>query len=481
MLTKIFMTLTILFTSFVTHAQIWKDTGKKLEKKLEQKSSQRLERKMDRAIDKSLDKVEEAPEKANKKNKAKKAGNTQNDTEEAAKAPTQVEEPAKDQTDAAEAEKNGSKNAKNTSEELADSSTPPLQRYNKFTFVQGEKIIAFDDFSQDAVGDLPASWVSTGTSEIVKFDHVEGNWVWFNKTKGNFVPEYLKDFPENFTLEFDLMYDFDFKSYSHSRQLALILSDISHPEAKLDWNGDPGYFYLQPLSPNYFAIDFDSKPSNGGPYITGRKAVTANKDLNFSAPYNAKELINAERKNIPIHISISRTGRRIQVFANEIKALDITNAFEKDVKLSSARFYISNFTETDHYYISNIRYAVGKPDTRNKLLASGTFTTSAITFNSGSAQIKSESYGILKEIADALKSEPSKAVTIVGHTDSDGSDAHNKQLSEKRAKAVRQALMQEFDVKNNMSTEGKGESAPIADNSTPSGKAQNRRVDFILI
>lgn len=452
-----------LFSIFSADAQIWKNMGKKIEKKIEQKASERIERKIDKTIDKGLDKMEETPGEIGKSEKGKKKKSKRNTDEQTEN--TGYDEGSVDEFGGFNDE---------------EGSTPSLQRYSKFTFVPGEEIIAFDDFSQDAVGDLPASWVSTGTSEIVNFDHVEGNWVWFNKTKGNFVPEYLRNFPENFTLEFDLMFDFAFGTYSHARLLSLVFSDISNPEAKLDWDGGPTYFFLQKLSPNYFGINFRGNGSNGGPFITGRKAVSANSALNFSTDYLAKELISASNANTPIHISISRMGRRMQVFANEIKVLDMTNAFEKDVKLTSARFFVNNYTENDNYYISNIRYAIGKPDTRNKLLTSGTFTTSAITFNSGSAQIKPESYGILKEIADALKSEPAKSVTIIGHTDSDGSDALNQQLSEKRADAVRQALTQEFDVSNTITTEGKGESTPVADNATPSGKAQNRRVEFIL-
>lgn len=465
MKTTLLILSAIVFSVCSADAQIWKNMGKKIEKKVEQKASQRIERQIDKAIDKGLDKIEEAPAEAGKA--IKSDGQNGDGNAQHAESGSTASEP-------------GVIAGTADSSSVGDDPVPSLQRYRKFTFVPGEELIAFDDFSQDAVGDLPASWVSTGTSEIVKFDHVPGHWVWFNKTKGNFVPEYLRDFPENFTLEFDLMYDFAFGTYSHARQLALVFSDIANPEAKLDWVGTPGFFFLQNLSPNYFSVEFDGKGSDGGPFITGRKAVSAERSLHFSTEYQAKQLINADLANTPIHVSISRTGRRLQVFANEEKVLDITNAFERDVALTSARFYVQNHTESDNYYVSNIRYAVGKPDTRNKLLASGTFTTSAITFNSGSAQIKPESYGILKEIADALKSEPAKSVTIVGHTDSDGSDALNQQLSEKRADAVRQALAQEFGVSNAIVTEGKGASTPVADNTTPSGRAQNRRVDFTL-
>ena len=110
--------------------------------------------------------------------------------------------------------------------------------------------------------------------------------------------------------------------------------------------------------------------------------------LNFANAFNAGNFINEAEANKPIHISISRMGRRVQVFANEEKVLDLTAAFQKDVKLTSARFFVNNATDADNYYLSNIRYAIGQPDTRSKLLESGTYSTSAITFNSGSAEIK---------------------------------------------------------------------------------------------
>ncbi|MFD2037370.1 OmpA family protein [Belliella marina] len=355
-----------------------------------------------------------------------------------------------------------------------------LNRYSKFSFIQGEEIIAFDDFKQDKIGDLPASWITTGTAEIVNFDGLDGNWVWFNKTKGNFIPEYLKDFPENFTLEFDLIYDFAFGTYSYSRKLVLVLTDIENPESNLGWDGGGEYFTLQKLSNNYLGIEFSGIGSDGGPFITARKAVHTEKGLNFRNNFDAKHIINAERANEPIHISISRMGRRVQVFADEEKVLDLTAAFQKDVRLTSARFFVNNHSDNDNYYISNIRYAVGQPDTRNKLLDSGTYTTSAITFASGSAEINPESYGILKEIAEALNSQSGKSVEIIGHTDSDGSVELNQSLSEQRAMAVKMALQSEFGVRNPITSTGRGQSTPIAENNTPTGKAKNRRVEFNL-
>ena len=74
----------------------------------------------------------------------------------------------------------------------------------------------------------------------------------------------------------------------------------------------------------------------------------------------------------------------------------------------------------DRYLISNLKLAVGAPDTRNKLITEGRFSTSGILFDSGSDRIKPESYGVLKDIATVLKENPAVKVKIIGHTDSDG-------------------------------------------------------------
>jgi outer membrane protein OmpA-like peptidoglycan-associated protein len=132
--------------------------------------------------------------------------------------------------------------------------------------------------------------------------------------------------------------------------------------------------------------------------------------------------------------------------------------------------------------LSNIRLATGVPDTRNKLLKEGRFVTQGILFNSGSDRIKPESYGILKEIASVLDESPSIHVKIIGHTDSDGDEKSNLLLSQRRAAAVKAALVNSMGIKpERLETDGRGQSKPIADNKTKEGKAQNRRVEFIKL
>jgi len=114
------------------------------------------------------------------------------------------------------------------------------------------------------------------------------------------------------------------------------------------------------------------------------------------------------------------------------------------------------------------------------MLASGRYVSHAIAFESGSDRLRPESKAAVKEIADALASTPALRVRIEGHTDAQGNPMVNMQLSQRRADAVRNALVAEFGVDvRRVSTYGLGASRPIATNDTPEGRATNRRVEFV--
>ena len=75
---------------------------------------------------------------------------------------------------------------------------------SKYDFIPGEKVIFFDDFTSESIGDFPAQWLTNGSGEIVTSDKFPGRW--FNLTKmGYFIPEAKEDFTENFTVEFDFV------------------------------------------------------------------------------------------------------------------------------------------------------------------------------------------------------------------------------------------------------------------------------------
>jgi len=103
-----------------------------------------------------------------------------------------------------------------------------------------------------------------------------------------------------------------------------------------------------------------------------------------------------------------------------------------------------------------------------------------ITFDTDSATIKSRAYTPLRDLSNTLSQFDQTQITVAGHTDSRGSDAHNQRLSERRAYSVRNYLIDQGVAANRMQAIGYGETRPIANNSTDEGRARNRRVEITL-
>jgi OmpA-OmpF porin, OOP family len=100
-----------------------------------------------------------------------------------------------------------------------------------------------------------------------------------------------------------------------------------------------------------------------------------------------------------------------------------------------------------------------------------------VKFQSGKSVIQPDSKGQIAELAEFLTSYPQTNTTVEGHTDSVGSAEYNKALSQQRAEAVRQSLINDYKIAaERVAAVGYGEEKPIADNATAEGQAQNRRV-----
>lgn len=108
--------------------------------------------------------------------------------------------------------------------------------------------------------------------------------------------------------------------------------------------------------------------------------------------------------------------------------------------------------------------------------------TEKVLFDSGKSTIKKESYGLLDEVAQVLTSTPRIGkVEVGGHTDSQGSDALNLKLSDQRAAAVMKYLTDKGVDASRLSSKGFGEGTPIDSNKTAAGRANNRRVEFVIL
>jgi outer membrane protein OmpA-like peptidoglycan-associated protein len=346
----------------------------------------------------------------------------------------------------------------NKSDENIGSSN--LKIYSKYDFVPGEKIIVFEDFMQDAVGDFPAKWNTNAAGEIMTIDKIPGHWFAMGKA-GVFMPDFIDALPEDFTLEFDLLID----ATAHSWGIFVNLAELQNRDQPKDWSSSINYFSLNILPGN---------PGNGSSSYNRRKKGVG------ETRTNAK-ITQFENNSRPVHVAFWRQKERLRVYWNEEKTWDIPKAILPDAKLNSLVFAIQNIAQW-HYLITNLRLAVGAPDTRKKILEQNKWVTHGILFDVNSATIKPESYGTLKEMANVLKEYADLKVKIVGHTDADGKDDANLDLSKRRAASVKAALAKEFGIdESRMETDGKGESEPIDKNDTPAGKANNRRVEFIKI
>jgi OOP family OmpA-OmpF porin len=105
-----------------------------------------------------------------------------------------------------------------------------------------------------------------------------------------------------------------------------------------------------------------------------------------------------------------------------------------------------------------------------------------IQFDYDKAVIKEVSFGLMNEIADVIKQHPQiKRIRIEGHASSEGNAAHNKSLSDERAKSVMKYLTDHGIPTPELTEVGYGSERPIADNGTEQGREQNRRVEFLIL
>ena len=146
-----------------------------------------------------------------------------------------------------------------------------------------------------------------------------------------------------------------------------------------------------------------------------------------------------QKVNQKYHIAIWVQKTRLRFYQGENKLFDLPKAFPyAHTKMDRIRF------ESGAAMVSNIRIAVGNPDMRSKLLTEGKLVSYGIYFDVNKDVVKPESNGTLKGIAQVLTENPDVRIKIVGHTDSDGADAANLDLSKRRSVSVKNELVKIF-------------------------------------
>lgn len=409
-------------------------------KKAKRAAEGRTNRRVDQGINKGFDKVEEGIESIFKKKKKKKGadGNTDDDQDS-----------------------EGSGNATGNGSQAGSS---PGQSVSFLDFVPGSNVIFTDNFQQDAMMDFPAKWNSTGAGKVVTIDGVPGRWLELaNDTYVN--PMLDKPLPENCTIEFDLY----LKANGQGRVPNMYFGFTEVRDIVKQ-----NIYYKEKF---YTRISLYNKP----------QAKLLEYGVKFPPIGNKNEFPLTKYNNKILRVSIAANKERVRVYLDKTKIVDLpkllTDKLRNNFYFQSAVTYPAPEVSM---YIGNIRIASSDMDARSllvkQLMDEGRAVTNDILFDVNSDVIKPESYSIIKQFGEALVSNPGLRIRITGHTDSDGSDAANNTLSQKRAAAVKSYITENFEVTaSRIQTDGKGESMPVADNKTTEGKAKNRRVEFVKL
>jgi outer membrane protein OmpA-like peptidoglycan-associated protein len=407
-----------------------------LKGKLKNATNNRANDRVDRGIDNGLNKVEDGVKNLFKKKKKTEVDGQQEQAAEAKSAPQ-----AQDAKPAADTKLS-------------------FQSYSKYDFIPGEKVILFEDLSQDAIGDFPALWNTNGSGEVQTTNLYPGKWLAM-RAASELMPETKLTFTGNYTIEFDMILGTDAEnSMNEHLRIALL---------KTNSNWKIGDFMEDCVSLDFNTHDVSGFCRKGGQGF-------------FDVP--AKEIKTFTKENDyskPVRVSLWIQNQRLRCYLNENKILDLPRVIPANTTYNALQ-YRFDYDGSGTSMISNVRIAQGLPDTRNKLLTEGKLVTYGIYFDVNKDVVKPESYGTLKEIASILNEVPDVKVKIVGHTDSDGDDAKNMDLSKRRAASVKAELAKTFGVNaDRLVNDGMGETQPVAPNDTPANKALNRRVEFIKL
>jgi OmpA-OmpF porin, OOP family len=419
----IFFSLFLCLSAGNVNAQI------KVRQKIKNQSTNRADKNVDQGINKGLNAVEDGVKGLLKK-----------------------KDPSQQNTDSISQKQN---QQNNINEKAQQNAVPALTSYSRYDFVSGDKILLYEDFSQDAVGDFPALWTTDVAGEINTLNIAPGNWFNLNSTEGTYWFMKDIDLPQNFIMEFDIV------PKSPGGRIAadvVLFGESSHSE--MDKDGHPGTCGLHVL------IDKQSWSTEG--YKKGISQTLSGSSVNYP--------VEPDKVN---HVIIWVQNRRVRIYHKGGKVIDMPTNIYEGSKFSRLCFKLYRGASCGSY-ISNIKFTTASPDTRNKFLEEGKLITYGIYFDVNKDVVKPESFGALNDIAKTLNEVPDVKVRILGHTDSDGQDDANLELSKRRAASVKAELAKSFGVNAaRLETDGMGEGQPVAPNDTPVNKALNRRVEFL--
>ena len=324
--------------------------------------------------------------------------------------------------------------------------------YAKSDFVAGDEIIFEDLLVGEKLGEFPSMWdLKEGNAEVVSV----GGENAIHMGEETLIMPYMKEkdyLPEEFTIEFDLYvpcyYGGNDKVSMNNRYNIDLMDAAGEVVFQAYWyNGNNEMGVPREIAWRWH---------NGGEESHGEGSVAFNmSDFN--------------------HIAISFNKRALKFYVNGIRIANIPRCD------APTRFQIFSYSgaSEDERFIKNVRIAKGAVPLYDRMMSDGKFITYGITFDVGKATIKPESMGEINRIVQLMNENPTLKFSVEGHTDSTGNAASNQTLSEQRAQAIVDKLVELGIAKDRLTAVGKGQNSPIADNNTDEGRAKNRRVEFV--
>lgn len=305
--------------------------------------------------------------------------------------------------------------------------------WRNYDFTPGRTIWAATDFTSERVGRFPAS----------QLEFVKGNMQIVSRNGANvlevsapsvFRLKLKEPLPPDFSLEFD--------------------AQVGAPNLAINVFFTPLTTGLAQFPNHYLSIW-----QRSGLYFKGQ-GVSA-----ISGAWKLHQSLNP--------VKFQADGEYALLYVGSERAGNLPKA---TIARSNQIEFQINATDKNRAYLKDIVVGVGLDKLYDALKAKGEFTTHGIYFDSDSHEIRPESTPTLEELRETLAGHPELKITIEGHTDSRGEDAHNQALSGRRAESVKQHLVANGIAADRIRTVGHGSTKPVADNETPRGRSENRRV-----
>jgi len=324
---------------------------------------------------------------------------------------------------------------------------PGAEVWANYDFIPGERVLFAEDYADVKIGDFPVRLeFLNGNMEVVDWEDTR----WIRATAGSaFAIKLPETLPDRFTLEFPV-------HWKHGNQWMRILFEESD---------NP----VRPRGVGWYKT----------PHVLIDERYTGIEDLDKDEPTSTTRVRDRITGGTPT-LRVMADGEHVKVFLDEKR---VANIPQVDLgRSSTVYFVIADATDENPMFVGPIRIAAGGADLYDKLVEKGRVATQGIYFDVDSDVIQPQSTPTLSEIGDMLQKHEDMRIAIEGHTDSQGADDYNMELSDRRAAAVVGFLVEEYGIDpGRLESAGFGETKPVGDNESKEGRAQNRRVELVLL